>query len=171
MCCIEKKLPVMKNLTRGGKPNPSPSSGMHSNMVLYLPSLLVSFVVINRSSSGCTPLGNIGIQHPAYSYDVWECQLTSGAWFIYFPLLRALKFLTSPKDIFWFFLSAHNSPCCLLPAMTLMAIITVLWNTYGQIIAVCSTPWFAKAQFPFSAWDLNFWNVSLCRDLEQHLSI
>lgn len=70
MHCYEKELPVMQNLTSGGKPNPLPSSGMLSNMVLYLPSLLVSFVVINRSSSGCTPLGNIGTQHPAYSHDV-----------------------------------------------------------------------------------------------------
>lgn len=67
---MKKELLVMQMLSRGGKPNSLPSSGMLSNTVLYFPSLLVSFVVINRSSSGCTPLGNIGIQHPAYSHYV-----------------------------------------------------------------------------------------------------
>lgn len=90
------------------------------------------------------------------------------------PLLNALKFLTSPKKVSWLFFFKCLWFSSLLVAcndIKTMAIIPVLWISSGQKIAVCSTPLFAKARFPFSAWDLNFWNALHCRDLKLGLNI
>lgn len=99
-------------------PEHFPGGKMLNNVLLLFPSLLVSSVVISRSSSECTPHGSRGTQHPSYWHEIWECQLLSGAWksrlhsHPTWALLRDSRFLITS----WMrFHPACYSPCCLLP--------------------------------------------------------